>query len=66
MACLLQGLAPQLHVHSVTDHTLLQTVKWSTEAGYAAIAFSGDGKRLAAVEQEQNSRLVVWNWQEVL
>jgi len=60
-----QGLAPQLHFHSTTDLSLLQTISWGTQAGYVAIAFSGDGKRLAAIEQEQPSRLVVWDWQEV-
>ncbi len=60
-----QGLAPQLHIHSTTDLSLLQKISWGTQAGYVAIAFSGDGKRLAAIEQEQNSRLVVWDWQEV-
>ena len=61
-----QGLAPQLHIHNTSDLSLLQKITWGTQAGYVAIAFSGDGKRLAAVEQEQNSRLVVWDWQEVL
>ena len=60
-----QGLAPQLHIHSTTDLSLLQKISWGTQAGYVAIAFSGDGKRLAAIEQEQNSRLVVWGWEEV-
>ena len=60
-----QGLAPQLHIHSTTDPSLLQKISWGTQAGYVAIAFSGDGKRLAAIEQEQPSRLVVWDWQEV-
>ncbi|KAA6420486.1 MAG: hypothetical protein FRX49_09647 [Trebouxia sp. A1-2] len=59
-----QGLAPQLHIHNTSDLSLLQKITWGTQAGYVAIAFSGDGKRLAAVEQEQNSRLVVWDWQE--
>ena len=60
-----QGIAPLLHIHSTSDLTLLQTINWSTEAGYQDLAFSGDGKYLAATEQERNSRLAVWDWQTV-
>ena len=62
---LIQGLAPQLHIHSSIDLRLLQTITWTTQTGFAALALSGDGKRLAAVEQEQQCKLAVWNWQEV-
>ena len=61
----MQGLTPLLHIHGCADLRLLQTITWTTQAGFAALAFSGDGKWLAAVEQEQNCRLAVWDWQEV-
>lgn len=61
----IQGLTPLLHIHSCFDLRLLQTITWTTQAGFAALAFSGDGKWLAAVEQEQDCRLAVWDWQEV-
>lgn len=64
-SCCKQDLAPRLHIHSISDLSLLQTVNWGTEAGYAALAFSGDGRRLAAIEQELHSRLIVWDWREV-
>lgn len=62
---LVQGLAPLLHIHSSVDLKLLQTITWTTQTGFAALAISGDGKWLAAVEQEQQCKLAVWNWQEV-
>lgn len=60
-----QGLTPQLHIHRCTDLKLLQTISWTTQAGFAALAISGNGKWLAAVEQEQHCRLAVWDLQEV-
>lgn len=60
-----QGLTPKLHIHRCTDFKLLQTISWSTQAGFAALAVSSDGKWLAAVEQEEHCRLAVWDLQEV-
>lgn len=65
MNAAMQGLTPLLHIHSCTDLRLLQTITWTTQAGFAALAFSGNGKWLVAVEQEQSCRLAVWDWQEV-
>ena len=62
---LLQGLSPQIHIHSIDDLSLLASISWNTEAGFASLAFSGDSLQLAAVEQESHSHLTVWNWQEV-
>ena len=60
-----EGLAPQLHIHNIHGLKLIKTINWRTQAGYAAIALSGDGTRLATLEQEEPSRLVVWDWREV-
>ena len=60
-----QGLTPQLHIHRCVDFKLLQTISWTTQAGFAALAISFNGKWLAAVEQEQHCRLAVWDLQEV-
>lgn len=62
---IVQGLTPQLHIHRSIDLRQLQTISWTTQAGFAALALSGDGKWLAAVEQEQHCRLAVWDLQEV-
>lgn len=62
---LLQGLSPQIYIHSTGDLSLLTSISWNTEAGFASLAFSGDGLQLAAIEQESRSHLTVWNWQEV-
>ena len=62
---MLQGLSPRIHIHSIDDLSLLASISWNTEAGFASLAFSGDGLQLAAVEQESRSHLTVWNWQEV-
>lgn len=61
----MQGVTPQLHIHRCVDLKLLQTISWITQAGFAALAISGNGKWLAAIEQEQHPRLAVWNLQEV-
>ena len=61
----MQGVTPQLHIHRCVDLKLLQTISWITQAGFAALAISGNGKWLAAVEQEQHPRLAVWDLQEV-
>lgn len=60
-----QGLSPQIRIHSVRDLSLLASISWDTEAGFAGLAFSGDGTQLAAIEQETCSHLIVWDWQEV-
>lgn len=62
---MLQGLAPRIRIHSISDLSLLGSVSLNTAAGFADLAFSADGAHLAAVKQETHSRLTVWHWKEV-
>ena len=53
-----------VHVHSLADMGLLGTVRSPGRRACAALAFSGDGRRLAAAELGPGGHITVYTWRE--
>lgn len=66
LPCLyVQGPNPAVHVYSMFEMQRLATIQLGYEFGYAALAFSADGERLAICGEEPDTQLVVYMWRKV-
>ncbi len=53
-----------VHVHSLADLGMLGTLRSPDRRTCAALAFSGDGQRLAAAELGPGRHVTVYSWRE--
>lgn len=58
------GRDPATHVWDPSSLETLSILKGAHERGVAAVAFSGDGKRLATVGLDNDHSIVVWAWRK--
>ena len=61
---LVQGVHA-VHVHSLPDLGLLGTLRSPGARACGALAFSADGRRLAAAELGPGRQVTVYSWREV-
>ncbi|PAA85883.1 hypothetical protein BOX15_Mlig016715g1 [Macrostomum lignano] len=58
------GKDPTIHVWEVESLKALSILKGQHERGVCAVAFSGDGRKLASVGLDDNHCIVVWDWRK--
>jgi hypothetical protein len=61
----LQGPKPSVHIYALDSLQKQATLTPGFQLGCAAVAFSGDGLRLAVCGEEPDAALHIYNWQEV-
>lgn len=59
-----QGRDATIHVWEGATVRILSLLKGGHSRGVAAVAFSGDGQRLASLGLDDHHTLVVWNWRK--
>ncbi|KAK3878967.1 hypothetical protein Pcinc_016411 [Petrolisthes cinctipes] len=59
-----QGRDATIHVWEGESVRILSLLKGGHSRGVAAVAFSGDGQRLASLGLDDHHTLVVWNWRK--
>lgn len=60
----MQGLQAAVHVHGLADLALLASLGSPAGRACAALAFSPDGRRLAAAEAAPGRHITVYSWRE--
>ncbi|XP_074652110.1 cilia- and flagella-associated protein 44-like isoform X2 [Tubulanus polymorphus] len=59
-----KGTAPNINIYEFPSLKLYRILRGGTEAAYAYVDFSPDGKLLASVGGDPDYMLTIWNWKQ--